>query len=127
MVPRLQSVLSGSALSLDQRALTGVDLGNIRLSLSSSNPDKLLSPSLRTHPGEISFPGGHEDPGIDQSLLGTALREATKRSAYCPKSSSWARWNLCSITLDLPSSGLLWCLFIHLIEPNQLHHPIRYQ
>ncbi|KNF06382.1 hypothetical protein PSTG_00264 [Puccinia striiformis f. sp. tritici PST-78] len=153
MVPRLQSVLSGSALSLDQRALTGVDLGNIRLSLSSSNPDKLLSPSLyhkpkrhaavllglcntnlidgpgliftlrsqkmRTHPGEISFPGGHEDPGIDQSLLGTALREAHEEIGIMPHQIEFL--GSLEPVFNNAGSTLVWpfVVFIHSLDRAQ--------
>jgi 8-oxo-dGTP pyrophosphatase MutT (NUDIX family) len=33
----------------------------------------------------FSFPGGHQDPGIDQSLLGTALREAHEEVGLTPQ------------------------------------------
>ncbi len=39
---------------------------------------------LRSHPGEISFPGGRQDPGED--LITTALREAHEEVGLPPES-----------------------------------------
>jgi nudix motif 8 len=39
------------------------------------------SPRLSSHAGEISFPGGHNDPRHDSNLLDTALREAREELA----------------------------------------------
>ena len=52
------------------------------LVLLSDDADPILpftvrSASLRHHSGQISFPGGHEEPS-DGGLIGTALREASE-------------------------------------------------
>ena len=39
--------------------------------------------TLRSHPGQIAFPGGATDPG-DRSATGTALREATEEVGLDP-------------------------------------------
>ncbi|WAQ85770.1 hypothetical protein PtA15_6A399 [Puccinia triticina] len=134
--------------------LTGVDLANIRLALSSSsssNQKRMTTPrieppaqttrhaavllglcntgdrgpgliltvrsqKMRTHPGEISFPGGHQDPQIDQSLLGTALREAHEEVGLVPQQMEL----LGSLEPLVSNSGstLVWpfVVFIHSLE-----------
>jgi 8-oxo-dGTP pyrophosphatase MutT (NUDIX family) len=39
---------------------------------------------LRTHPGQIAFPGGRHDPERDDGLLATALREAAEEVGLEP-------------------------------------------
>ncbi|KAA1136405.1 hypothetical protein PGTUg99_030741 [Puccinia graminis f. sp. tritici] len=78
----------------------------------------MRSQKMRTHPGEISFPGGHQDPEIDQSLLGTALREAHEEVGLTPQQIEY----LGSLEPLLSNSGstLVWpfVVFIHSLEPQ---------
>ncbi|PLW53589.1 hypothetical protein PCANC_06706 [Puccinia coronata f. sp. avenae] len=73
--------------------------------------------NMRTHPGEISFPGGHQDPGTDQSLLGTALREAHEEIGLIPSQLEY----LGSLEPLVSNSGptLVWpfVVFVHSLEP----------
>lgn len=49
-------------------------------------PDLLLTErahTLRSHPGQLSFPGGREDPG-DRDLIDTAFREAYEEVGLDP-------------------------------------------
>ncbi|KNZ48263.1 uncharacterized protein VP01_578g4 [Puccinia sorghi] len=126
--------------------LTGVDLANIRSALSSSSrvpkfssptptrhaavllglcnttehgPGMILtvrSQNMRMHPGEISFPGGHHDPEVDQSLLGTALREAHEEVGLIPQQIEY----LGSLEPLASNSGstLVWpfVVFVHLLD-----------
>lgn len=55
--------------------------------INKENPTLLLtkrSPFLRSHAGEIAFPGGASDPE-DSSLITTALREAYEEVAIPPE------------------------------------------
>ncbi|MGH3358951.1 MAG: NUDIX hydrolase [Nocardioidaceae bacterium] len=53
---------------------------------AASGPDLLLTErahTLRSHPGQIAFPGGREDPG-DRDLVDTAFREAYEEVSLDP-------------------------------------------
>lgn len=55
-------------------------------SAGADNPSLLLThrnPSLRSHSGQIAFPGGHREP-TDPSPVATALREATEETGLRP-------------------------------------------
>lgn len=41
--------------------------------------------SLRTHAGQVAFPGGRHDPERDDGLLATALREAAEEVGLAPE------------------------------------------
>lgn len=74
------------------------------------------SRNMRMHPGEISFPGGHHDPEVDQSLLGTALREAHEEVGLIPQQMEY----LGSLEPLLSNSGstTVWpfVVFVHSLE-----------
>ncbi|KAG0149128.1 hypothetical protein CROQUDRAFT_714114 [Cronartium quercuum f. sp. fusiforme G11] len=67
-----------------RQAAVLVGLSNL---LTSQCPSILLTVrahTLRAHPGQISLPGGHQDPELDQSLLSTALRETEEEIGIRP-------------------------------------------
>lgn len=58
--------------------------------LAASDLDVVLqlrAPTLRSHAGEVSFPGGRRDPG-DVDLVATALREAAEETGLDPAHAS---------------------------------------
>ena len=54
------------------------EAGEVRMILTK-RPD-----TLPTHQGQIAFPGGKFDPGVDRSLVSTALREAHEEIGLDP-------------------------------------------
>ena len=69
---------------------------------------------MRRHPGEISFPGGREDPG-DADLMATALREAQEEIGLDP-----AGVDLIGALQPTPTIATNYAVypFVGLIEPG---------
>jgi 8-oxo-dGTP pyrophosphatase MutT (NUDIX family) len=74
---------------------------------------------LRRHPGEISFPGGRQDPE-DADLCATALREAHEEIGLAPDGVE-----LVGALQPTPTIATNYAVypFVGLIEPGQDWHP----
>ena len=74
---------------------------------------------LRRHPGEISFPGGRQDPE-DASLCATALREAQEEIGLAPDGVE-----LIGALQPTPTIATSYAVypFVGLIEPGQTWRP----
>lgn len=74
---------------------------------------------LRRHPGEISFPGGRQDPE-DGSLCATALREAHEEIGLAPDGVE-----LIGALQPTPTIATNYAVypFVGLIEPGQTWRP----
>ena len=110
----LEGVLIGSveAAALDVHGRTDAAVLVPLFLNADGEPSVVLTrrrEDLRRHPGEISFPGGRQDPE-DTNLSATALREAHEEIGLDPAaSSSSARCNRrrrsLPATPSTPSSG----------------------
>jgi len=60
------------------------------------------SASIKTHASEISFPGGHKDPG-DASLVDTALRETREELLLTRRETSDETIKVLGVATPLPS------------------------